>query len=30
MKTAFGKLAGLLGTIERSRTPLQENLDKFG
>lgn len=30
MKTAFGELAGLLGTIERSRTPLQESLDKFG
>ena len=30
MNTAFGELAGLLGTIERSRTPLQESLDKFG
>lgn len=30
MSTAFGELAGLLGTIERSRTPLQESLDKFG
>ena len=30
MKTTFGGLAGLLGTIERSRTPLQESLDKFG
>ena len=30
MNTAFGELAGLLGTIERSRTPLQQNLDKFG
>ncbi len=30
METSFGELAGLLGTIERSRTPLQENLDKFG
>jgi Ca2+-transporting ATPase len=30
MKTSFGELAGLLGTIERSRTPLQESLDKFG
>ncbi|MDD4521414.1 MAG: cation-translocating P-type ATPase [Methanosarcina sp.] len=30
METAFGELAGLLGTIERSRTPLQESLDKFG
>ncbi len=30
METAFGELAGLLGTIERERTPLQESLDKFG
>ncbi len=30
MNTAFGELAGLLGTIERSKTPLQESLDKFG
>ncbi len=30
MKTAFGKLAGLLGEIERERTPLQEKLDQFG
>lgn len=30
MSTAFGELAGLLGKIERSRTPLQESLDKFG
>lgn len=30
MKTSFGELAGLLGTIERSRTPLQKSLDKFG
>ena len=30
MNTSFGELAGLLGTIERSRTPLQESLDKFG
>ncbi|MGB9941153.1 calcium-translocating P-type ATPase, SERCA-type [Methanosarcina sp.] len=30
METSFGELAGLLGTIERSRTPLQERLDKFG
>ena len=29
MKTAFEELAGLLGSIERSRTPLQESLDKF-
>lgn len=30
MKTAFGRLAGLLGEIERERTPLQEKLDQFG
>jgi len=30
MSTAFGKLAGLLGDIERERTPLQEKLDQFG
>ncbi|WP_052722542.1 MULTISPECIES: cation-translocating P-type ATPase [unclassified Methanosarcina] len=30
MNTSFGELAGLLGTIERSKTPLQESLDKFG
>ncbi len=30
MNTAFGKLAGLLGEIERERTPLQEKLDQFG
>ena len=30
MNTAFGTLAKLLGTIERSRTPLQESLDRFG
>jgi Ca2+-transporting ATPase len=30
MNSAFGELAGLLGTIERSRTPLQESLDQFG
>lgn len=30
MSTAFGKLAGLLGEIERDRTPLQEKLDQFG
>ncbi len=30
MNTTFGELAGLLGTIERARTPLQESLDKFG
>lgn len=30
MNTAFGRLAGLLGEIERERTPLQEKLDQFG
>jgi Ca2+-transporting ATPase len=30
MSSAFGKLAGLLGEIERERTPLQEKLDQFG
>ena len=30
MNTAFGKLAGLLGEIEREKTPLQEKLDQFG
>jgi len=30
MNTAFGKLAGLLGEIERERTPLQQKLDQFG
>ncbi len=30
MDTAFGKLAGLIGEIERERTPLQEKLDQFG
>lgn len=30
MKTAFGRLAGLLGEIERERTPLQAKLDQFG
>jgi len=30
MNTAFGGLAGLLGEIERERTPLQEKLDQFG
>ena len=30
MNTAFGKLAGLLGEIERERTPLQENLTSSG
>ncbi len=30
MNSAFGRLAGLLGEIERERTPLQEKLDQFG
>ena len=30
MSTTFGKLAGLMGEIERERTPLQEKLDQFG
>lgn len=30
MKTAFGRLAGLLEEIERERTPLQAKLDQFG
>jgi Ca2+-transporting ATPase len=30
MSTAFGRLAGLLGEIERGRPPLQEKLDQFG
>jgi Ca2+-transporting ATPase len=30
MKTEFGKIASLLQTVERTRTPLQENLDKVG
>jgi len=30
MSTVFGKLAGLIGEIERERTPLQEKLDQFG
>jgi P-type Ca2+ transporter type 2C len=30
MSTAFGRLAELLGEIERERTPLQEKLDQFG
>ena len=30
MSTAFGRLAGLLGNIERERTPLQAKLDQFG
>ena len=30
MNTAFGRLAKLLGGIERERTPLQAKLDQFG
>jgi len=30
MQTEFGKVAQLLQTVESSRTPLQENLDKVG
>ncbi len=30
MKTEFGKIAELLQTVESSKTPLQENLDKLG
>jgi len=30
MQTEFGKIAQLLQTIERGKTPLQENLDKLG
>jgi Ca2+-transporting ATPase len=30
MKTEFGKVARMLQTVEVSRTPLQENLDKVG
>ena len=30
MKTEFGKIAELLNTVESSKTPLQENLDKLG
>ncbi|MBM3151869.1 MAG: cation-translocating P-type ATPase [Chloroflexi bacterium] len=30
MNTEFGKIAQLLQTVESSRTPLQENLDKVG
>ncbi|MDD4498358.1 MAG: HAD-IC family P-type ATPase, partial [Methanosarcinaceae archaeon] len=30
MHSTFGTLAGLLGKIERERTPLQESLDQFG
>ena len=30
MRTEFGKIAGMLQTIEIGRTPLQENLDRVG
>jgi P-type Ca2+ transporter type 2C len=30
MKTEFGKIAQMLHTVESSKTPLQENLDKVG
>jgi len=30
MQTEFGKIAGMLQTIEIGRTPLQENLDRVG
>lgn len=30
METEFGKIAGLLQTVETSETPLQKNLDKVG
>lgn len=30
MQTEFGKIATLLSTVERGKTPLQENLDKVG
>ena len=30
MQTEFGKIAAMLHTVESSRTPLQENLDKLG
>jgi len=30
MQTEFGKIARLLETVERSRTPLQKNLDRVG
>ncbi|MEJ2698256.1 MAG: HAD-IC family P-type ATPase [Desulfuromonadales bacterium] len=30
MDTEFGRIAGLLDTVERGRTPLQKNLDRVG
>lgn len=30
MQTEFGRIAGLLQTLEEQRTPLQENLEKLG
>lgn len=30
MRTEFGRIAGMLQTIETERTPLQENLDRVG
>ena len=30
MRTEFGKIAGMLQTVEVGRTPLQENLDRVG
>ena len=30
MDTEFGRIAGLLETVERGRTPLQKNLDRVG
>jgi Ca2+-transporting ATPase len=30
MDTEFGRIAGLLETVERGKTPLQKNLDKVG
>lgn len=30
MKTEFGKIAGMLQTVETGKTPLQQNLDKLG
>jgi Ca2+-transporting ATPase len=30
MKTEFGKIAGMLASVESSETPLQKNLDALG